>query len=117
MSSSEAIKQIPVAVGGLVKKLEDAAKNAVTDIEEKGRETLNKIERAKGAVIAPLREADALLDDLIGGHNGGPEMEAGPEDAFRTVGGTDSRPSASTAAVPQPSTLGAPTGGVRAGDK
>ena len=122
MSSNEAIKKIPEAVAGIVDKIEKVAGQAVTDLEEKGRETINKIGRVVDVVKKPLIEADALLDELIGGDNGGPALDAAHEvadaAAFQnTIAGVaGNAATASTAAAPQPSQLGKPTGGISASD-
>lgn len=96
MSSNEAIKRIPQAVGGVVQKLEKAAVDAVDAIEKKGDETLEKVNRAVTAVTEPLRAADELLDDIIGGHNGAPvdEGDANGEDTFPGVPADTEAPSA-----------------------
>jgi len=105
------------AVGEVVKKIEAAADVAVTKIEDKARETINKLDRAAVAVTAPFHAADKMLDDLIGGHNGGPALDD-TAPFQNTVAGVvgDAKPGTSTAASPQTSALGVPTGGVTASD-
>ena len=121
MSSNEAIKKIPEAVAGLVKKITDTANQAVTDIEAKGEETIAKIGRVVEVTKKPLIECDALLDELLGGDNGGPALHAVGEVADtaatfqNTIAGVPAgnKPSISAS---QPSQLGKPTGGITASD-
>lgn len=126
MSSNEAIKRIPEAVAGIVKKVETAAGEAVSDLEATGEGLVNKIGRVVDVVKKPLIEADALLDELIGGDNGGPALDA-VEGVTDTAGAFSNNVvagrvvdaavrGAATAAAPQPSKLGKPTGGITAGD-
>ena len=124
MSGNEAIKRIPEAVSGIVKKIEETAGAAVADLEAKGKETIGKIGRVVDVVKKPLIEADALLDQLIGGDNGGPLMSAqevadSAASFHNTIAGVvaaGSQPSTATAAASQPSKLGGPTGVVTASD-
>jgi hypothetical protein len=114
MSSNEAIKKIPAAVGGLVQKLEEAVNVGVAKIEEQGAKTLAKVDQAVYAITEPLRDADNMLDELIGGHNGAP-VEDAPGATF--LGGAgEARSGAATAAKSQPSAIGTATGGITASD-
>ena len=67
-----------VFASGPDEKIEAAADVAVTKIEDKARETINKLDRAAVAVTAPFHADDKMLDDLIGGHNGGPALDGHP---------------------------------------
>lgn len=124
MSSNEAIKRIPAAVAGIVKKIEETADAAVSDLAAKGAETIRKIGHVVDVVKKPLIEADALLDELIGGDNGGPlfsaqevaDSVASFPNTIAGVGQDANKSGTATAAASQPSTLGKPTFGITASD-
>ena len=93
-------KRVATAVEAVVKKMEDATETVVEGIYKKGEETIEKLHRAGQAVVAPFADADKFLDELIGGHNGGPALDDAkfPAD-FREAAG---QPSALGTSTPVP---------------
>ena len=113
--STDAVNRIPEAIGKIADKVEQMVGKAVDDLEAAGNETIEKIGRATTALKVPFSKANEVLDALIGGHNGGPSLDGAEfQNTVAGVVGNDAK--AATAAAPQASKLGVPTGGVTASD-
>lgn len=114
--STDAVNRIPEAIGKIADKVEEMVGKAVDDLEAAGNETIQKIGQATTSLKVPFSKANSILDELIGGHNGGPSLD---DATFQnTVAGVaaDASKSAATAAAPRPSALGQPTAGITASD-
>jgi hypothetical protein len=112
--SKHAVNRVKDAVTAITEKIERASDDVVGDLNKTADETINKFGKVKTALINPLKEANSLLDELLG-DNGGPALEDEVAAPFPAAP-AEARPQAATAAAPQSSQLGKPTGGLTASD-
>jgi hypothetical protein len=117
--SKNAVNRVTTAVGGLVEKIEKLGDDYANKLAELGDAAEQKLKAVDAQVIDPVMEALSKLDDILFGDNGGPSLDGAefPETIRDAAGQSiEARPAAATAAAPQASALGAPTGGITSAD-
>jgi hypothetical protein len=118
--SKNAVNRVSTAVGGAVDKIEKAADRLSEELNQLSDTIETKFDSVRQRVISPTMDALSQLDDILFGDNGGPALDDATFPAtIRDAAGqpiVESRPGAATAAAPEASKLGAPTGGITASD-
>jgi hypothetical protein len=118
--SKNAVNRVTTAVGGLVEKIEKLGDEYANKLVELGDAAEKKLKAVDDQVIDPILEAFGRLDDVLFGSNGGPSLDGAefPDTVLEAAGQplVEPRPAAATAAAPQASKLGVPTGGITSAD-
>jgi hypothetical protein len=118
--SKNAVNRVSTAVGGAVDKIEKAADRLSDELNELSNTIETKFDAVRQRVISPTIDALSQLDEILFGDNGGPALDDATFPAtIRDAAGqpiVESRPGAATAAAPEASKLGAPTGGITSAD-
>jgi hypothetical protein len=113
--SKNAVNRVTTAVGGLVDKIEKLGDDYATKLSDLGDAAEQKLRAVDTQVIDPVMAALSKLDDILFGDNGGPALDdATFQNTVAGVAGNDAN--AATSAAPEPSKLGAPTGGITSAD-
>lgn len=76
--SKDAGARVADALTGVVSKIEKATDTVVANLENVTNETVNKLGRVEDKYVGMFSDVNATLDDLIGGHNGGPSSDEVP---------------------------------------
>jgi hypothetical protein len=117
--SKNAVNRVTTAVGGLVEKIEKLGDDYAAKLADLGDAAEKKLKAVDDQVIDPILAAFSQLDDILFGSNGGPTLgDATFPETIRDAAGQslEARPAAATAAAPQASRLGVPTGGITSAD-
>jgi hypothetical protein len=116
--SKNAVNRVSTAVGGAVDKIEKAADRLSDELNELSNTIETKFDAVRQRVISPTIDALSQLDEILFGDNGGPALDDAtfPATIRDAAGQPEARPGAATAAAPEASKLGAPTGGITASD-
>lgn len=84
--SKHAVNRVKEAVAGVTAQIEKAADETVTELTGTAGQVLDNFHKVKVALTNPLKEANAMLNELLHGDNG-------PEDAVNqpeaVAGGRD----------------------------
>jgi hypothetical protein len=116
--SKNAVNRVSTAVGGAVDKIEKAADRLSDELNELSNTIETKFDAVRQRVISPTIDALSQLDEILFGDNGGPALDDAtfPATIRDAAGQPEARPGAATAAAPEASKLGTPTGGITASD-
>lgn len=100
--SKNAVNRVKEAVGSLTAQIESKSGEVVDELVQTGNETLDKFDKVKKVITAPLKEANSALDELLYGDNGAPaDGEEAPslEDEFQKA--MEGRPASTLSKPPQ----------------
>jgi hypothetical protein len=82
--TKQAVNRVKDVVAGVTAQIEKAADETATELTKVGGAVLDNFHKVKVALTNPLKEANAMLEDLLHGDNGPEDGVNQPEAARPT---------------------------------